>query len=172
MSPMTLILPAIAYLVLSAALGLTLGPALGLAAFGAAAGAHGLWLAARATETAEDGKRALAQIRRELGAAREEARGILEAIEDAARTRPDLGHVMTEVRVLQGLVEQLSGQPLPKQGLPISRRPSPMRKCSTSCATRCARTASNSMSSPLSICRSVAAAILNVSRACAPPTAR
>lgn len=120
MSPMTLILPAIAYLVLSGALGLTLGPALGLAAFGAAAGVHGLWLAARATETAEDGKRALAQIRRELGAAREEARGILEAIESAARTRPDLGHVMTEVRVLQGLVEKLSGQPLPKPGLPIS----------------------------------------------------
>jgi cyclic-di-GMP phosphodiesterase TipF (flagellum assembly factor) len=117
MSPMTLILPAIAYLVLSAALGLSLGPTLGLAAFGAAAGVHGLWLAARATEAAEAGKRALAQIRRELGSAREEARGILEAIESAAQTRPDLGHVMTEVRVLQGLVEKLSGQPLPKPGV-------------------------------------------------------
>lgn len=117
MSPMMLILPAIAYLVLSAALGLALGPALGLALFGAAAGLHGLWLAARAIEAAEVGKRALAQIRRELGAAREEARAILEAIEDASRTRPDLGHVMTEVRVLQGLVEKLSGHPVPKTGV-------------------------------------------------------
>jgi cyclic-di-GMP phosphodiesterase TipF (flagellum assembly factor) len=116
MSPITLILTSIAYVVASAALGLTLGPATGLAAFGAAAGAHGLWLAARAAGSAEEGKRALAQIRRELGAAREEARGIFEAIESAARTRPDLGHVMTEVRVLQGLVEKLSGQPLPKPG--------------------------------------------------------
>ena len=117
MSPLTLILPAVAYTVLAAALGLALGPALGLALFGAAAGAHGIWIAARAANDAEDGKRALGQIRRELAAAREEARAILEAIESAAQTRPDLGNVMSEVRVLQGLVEKLSGQPLPKPGV-------------------------------------------------------
>jgi cyclic-di-GMP phosphodiesterase TipF (flagellum assembly factor) len=119
MSPLTLILPAVAYTVLAAALGLAMGPALGLALFGAAAGAHGLWLAVRAANDAENVQRALGPIRRELASAREEARAILDAIESAAQTRPDLGHVMTEVRVLQGLVEKLSGQPLSKPGVTL-----------------------------------------------------
>jgi cyclic-di-GMP phosphodiesterase TipF (flagellum assembly factor) len=114
MSPLTLILPAITYTAVAAAIGLVYGVPAGLAVFAAGAGIHGVWTAARLASDVDAGKRSLAQIRREIAAAREEARGILEAIESAARTRPDLGHVMTEVRVLQGLVEKLSGQPVPR----------------------------------------------------------
>ncbi|MBI3452860.1 MAG: EAL domain-containing protein [Rhodospirillales bacterium] len=53
-------------------------------------------------------------VRRELGRARDEARRIHEAIETATQKRDgqaaDLGEVMTEVKVLQGLVEQISTQ--------------------------------------------------------------
>jgi hypothetical protein len=62
MSPLTLILPAVAYTVLAAALGLAMGPALGLALFGAAAGAHGLWLAVRAANDAENVQRARMEV--------------------------------------------------------------------------------------------------------------
>jgi cyclic-di-GMP phosphodiesterase TipF (flagellum assembly factor) len=124
MSPLSLILPAVAYAAAGFAGGLVYGLATGAAVFAAGAAIHALAIAARLAEQADGLHRAQAQIRRELGAAREEARGILEAIENAARTRPDLGQVMGEVRVLQGLVEKLSGQPVPKPGEPPAPAPS------------------------------------------------
>jgi cyclic-di-GMP phosphodiesterase TipF (flagellum assembly factor) len=116
MSPLALLLPVIAYVAAAFAAGLSLGWPVGLAVFAAAAAVHAMALAAKLAERLETAVRAQAQIRRELSSAREEARGILEAIESAARTRPDLGHVMGEVKVLQGLVEKLSGQPVPRAG--------------------------------------------------------
>ncbi len=118
MPPVALILPAVVYLAAAIAAGLTLGVPAGLGIFAAAAAVHAIVLAVRLAGALDHAVRAQAQIRRELGLAREEARGILEAIESAARTRPDLGHVMNEVRVLQGLVEKLSGQPTPRPGAP------------------------------------------------------
>jgi len=123
MSPLSLILPAVAYVAASFAVGLTSGVPLGLAVFAAGAAVHAIVVAAKLAGQVENAVRAQAQIRREIAGAREEARGILEAIENAARTRPDLGHVMGEVKVLQGLVEKLSGQPVPKAGEPA--RPDP-----------------------------------------------
>ncbi len=125
MSPISLILPAVAYVVAGAAVGLTAGVPLGLTVFAVGAAVHAIVVAAQLANRVENAVRAQAQIRRELASAREEARGILEAIENAARTRPDLGHVMGEVKVLQGLVEKLSGQPVPKSGAgPVRPDPS------------------------------------------------
>ena len=126
MSPITLVLPAVAYTIAAFALALTQGIPAALGVFAAGAAIHALVLAVRLAGALDHAVRAQAQIRRELGLAREEARSILEAIENAARTRPDLGHVMNEVRVLQGLVEKLSGQPVPaaKPGQPAAPAPS------------------------------------------------
>jgi cyclic-di-GMP phosphodiesterase TipF (flagellum assembly factor) len=124
MSPIALILPAVAYVAVSFAVGLTAGIPLGIAVFAAGAAVHAIVVAGKLAGDVENAVRAQAQIRRELAAAREEARGILEAIESAARTRPDLGHVMGEVKVLQGLVEKLSGQPVPHADAPAKPDPS------------------------------------------------
>lgn len=123
MNPMPHILAGLAYVLGAGALALAVSPLWGLAGFGAAVALHAIWwntvLAKRldATETR------MGEMRRELKAAREDAKGILEAIEGMASKNADMRTIVAEMRVLKGLVEELSGKPIAPPDAPAYQAP-------------------------------------------------
>jgi cyclic-di-GMP phosphodiesterase TipF (flagellum assembly factor) len=62
-------------------------------------------------------------MRRELKVAREDAKGILEAIEGMASKNADMRTIVAEMRVLKGLVEELSGKPIAPPDAPAYQAP-------------------------------------------------
>jgi TolA-binding protein len=131
------------------------------------------------------------ETRAELARTRDEARRVLDSIDNAIRARQghitDIETVMTEVKVLQDLVEQLSeGRAMPaakrernqeqeKAAAAGGARPPrpvpPTTPCWRSCARASATTASTCSCSRSSACRSASAATTNASRAFGRPTA-
>jgi cyclic-di-GMP phosphodiesterase, flagellum assembly factor TipF len=112
MNPMPHILAGLAYVLGGGALALSVGPLWGLAAFAAAIALHAIWWNTALARRLDESDARAAELRRELRSAREDAKGILEAIEGMARKNADMSSVLAEVRVLKGLVEELSGKPI------------------------------------------------------------
>ncbi|MFN8757998.1 MAG: EAL domain-containing protein [Tagaea sp.] len=116
MTPMPHILAGLAYILGAGALALALAPLWGLAAFAAAVALHAVWWNAALAKRLDAADARLGDLRRELKFARDEAKGILEAIEGMARKNADMGTVVAEMRVLKSLVEELSGKPVGEAG--------------------------------------------------------
>jgi cyclic-di-GMP phosphodiesterase TipF (flagellum assembly factor) len=123
MNPMPHILAGLAYLLGAGALALAAAPLWGLAAFGAAVALHAVWWSTVLAKRLDASDARQGELRRELRSAREDAKGILEAIEGIARKNADMGTVVAEMRVLKGLVEELSGKPIAPPGAPAYRAP-------------------------------------------------
>jgi cyclic-di-GMP phosphodiesterase, flagellum assembly factor TipF len=123
MNPMPHILACLAYVLGAGALALAASPLWGLAAFAGALAAHAVWwnLALAKRLDATDAR--LGEMRRELKAAREDAKGILEAIEGMAGKNADMRTIVAEMRVLKGLVEELSGKPIAAPDAPAYQAP-------------------------------------------------
>lgn len=112
MNPMPHILAGLAYVLGASALALAAAPLWGLAAFAAAVSLHAVWWNATLAKRLDATDARMLEMRRELKIAREDAKGILEAIEAMARKNADMGTIVAEMRVLKGLVEELSGKPI------------------------------------------------------------
>ncbi|MFM7347210.1 MAG: EAL domain-containing protein, partial [Tagaea sp.] len=123
MNPMPHILAGLAYVLGASALALAVAPLWGLAAFAAAVALHAVWWNATLSKRLDAAEARMVEMRRELKLAREDAKGILEAIEAMARKNADMGTIVAEMRVLKGLVEELSGKPISEPAAPAYKAP-------------------------------------------------
>jgi cyclic-di-GMP phosphodiesterase TipF (flagellum assembly factor) len=123
MSPMPHILAGLAYVLGAGALALAVSPLWGLAAFAGALAAHAVWWNFVLVKRLDATDSRLGEMRRELKVAREDAKGILEAIEGMASKNADMRTIVAEMRVLKGLVEELSGKPIAPPDAPAYQAP-------------------------------------------------
>jgi cyclic-di-GMP phosphodiesterase, flagellum assembly factor TipF len=123
MNPMPHIFAGLAYVLGAGALALAVAPLWGLASFALALAAHAIWWNAVLAKRLDAAEGRMGDLRRELKAAREDAKGILEAIEGMASKNADMRTVVAEMRVLKSLVEELSGKPIAPPDAPAYQAP-------------------------------------------------
>lgn len=117
------ILAGLAYVLGAGALALAVAPLWGLAGFGVAVALHGVWWNSVLAKRLDASETRQSELRRELKVAREDAKGILEAIETMASKNADMRNVVAEMRVLKSLVEELSGKPIATAEAPAYQAP-------------------------------------------------
>jgi cyclic-di-GMP phosphodiesterase, flagellum assembly factor TipF len=123
MNPMPHIFAGLAYALGAGALALAVAPLWGLAALALAMAAHAIGWNVLLSNRLDAAETRMGELRRELRLAREDAKGILEAIEGMASKNADMRTVVAEMRVLKTLVEELSGKPIAAQDAPAYQAP-------------------------------------------------
>ncbi|MCM0020066.1 MAG: EAL domain-containing protein, partial [Tagaea sp.] len=113
----------LAYVLGASALALAAAPHWGLAAFALALAAHAIGWSILHAKRLDAAEARMQELRRELRLAREDAKGILEAIESMASKNADMRTVVAEMRVLKSLVEELSGKPVAPPDAPAYQAP-------------------------------------------------